>query len=211
MVEVQGGTFTYGSSISDKNMSPEAEATLNDFYMDIYEVTNEEYRTFIKETKGKETPFWSINGYDKTKASHPVTFVSLENARAYCQWKGKTLPNEAQWERAASGDDRRAYPWGKEFVKGVSNTVTSKTIRTEAVGTYPEGASPYGVMDLTGNVLEWTETSVVLKDDDYNEEMYVAKGGSWGLSHNVSKNFNRFLFTPDTKVNNLGFRCVKNK
>lgn len=208
MVLVEGGEFSYGSSevsINNVAVTPITKTNLKDFYIDIFEVTNEQYREFIKDTDRREPPTWLLNGFDKTKANHPVTFVKLDDATSYCKWLGKFLPSEPQWERAARGSDDRQYAWGKDFHEGFSNTVTSKIIGTSPVGSFPKGVSPYGVMDLTGNVLEWTNTELA---DDNSE--YITKGGSWGYSHSTSKTFQQFPQDKDSKINNLGFRCVKN-
>ena len=209
MTLVTGGDFTYGSKVSGENITKETKANLKDFYIDIFEVTNEQYREFVKETKTREPSLWALNGYDKTKAQHPVVFVKLDDAKAFCQWKDKSLPTEAQWERAARGDSNFHYPWGNEFKVGLSNTVTSNIIGTTAVGVFPEGKSPYGVMDMTGNVSEWTTTEDKDNIEGSDEQFYITKGGSWGYSHSVSKTYNHFLFEKDSKANNLGFRCVK--
>ncbi len=209
MVPVEGGQFTYGS----KELGSQQKTTVESFYIDIFEVTNEQYREYTKATGHREPSNWMLNGYDKTKANHPVTFVKLEDAIQYCKWLDKSLPSEAQWERAARGTDNREYAWGSEFKRGLSNTVTSKVIGTTPVGSFPHGASPYGAMDMTGNVLEWTTTlmpSAEEEVDEYEgEEFYITKGGSWGYSSSTAKTFQRFPFEKDSKTNNIGFRCIK--
>lgn len=209
MVLVTGGEFTYGKG----EPGSQQKTTLEDFYIDIFEVTNEKYREYIKAAGHREPSNWMLNGYDKTKATHPVTFVKLEDASTYCKWLGKSLPTEAQWERAARGTDSREYAWGSEFKRGLSNTVTSKVIGTTPVGSFPEGASPYGALDMTGNVLEWTATLMPSAEDNGDEyegeEFYITKGGSWGYSSSRAKTFQRFPFEKDSKTNNIGFRCAK--
>ncbi len=214
MTFIEGGDRTYGSNVIEKNniaVAPETKATIDSFYMDIFEVTNEQYKKFITETGHREPSLWMLNGYNKTKTNHPVTFVKLSDATKYCDWLDKTLPTEVQWEVASGGNNNWQYAWGNEFQVGLSNTVTSKIIGTSPVGSFPEGVSPYGVMDMTGNVLEWTTTLMPENPDGYEgEEFYITKGGSWGYSSSASKTYHRFPYDKESKTNNLGFRCVKN-
>jgi len=202
MVLVPEGKFKFGSSLGEADDGPEREVSLESFYIDIYEVTNGEYKKFVKATGHREPKDWVIQGYNDKKASHPVVFVRLEDARSFCDWAGKRLPTEEEWEKAARGVDGNIYPFGMDFDPDKANTSLSGIVGTTEVGSYPEGTSPYGLFDMAGNVWEWT-------DSDYGKGRFAARGGSWGLSHRFARTFSRVGYAPDVRINNLGFRCAK--
>ncbi len=160
-----------------QNSGPQHTVHLDAFYIDTHEVMNRVYRTFV-ETSGHRPPtFWHSRRH-VSEPEQPVVGVSWYDAQAFCQWSGKRLPTEAEWEKAARGTDARAYPWGNDWdatrlhtadaVAGQpldtfeawsqwQNAMTSGmgTARPAAVGTYPTGASSYGALDMAGNVWEW--------------------------------------------------------
>ncbi len=195
MVLVPAGEFIMGAGGTEK-------VFLKAFYMDRYEVTNARYREFVAETGRKEPRDWIVYGYSEEKKKHPVVFVSYDDARAYCEWAGKRLPTEAEWEKAARGTDGRRYPWGDEFSGDRANTSLSGIVGTTPVGRYETGKSPYGIYDMAGNVWEWTSS-------DFDEKTKVVRGGSWGLTHRFAQTFFRVGYSPRTTINNLGFRCAK--
>lgn len=202
MVLVEEGEFAMGSDSSEVDEGPMRLVFVDSFYMDINEVTNADYKVFTEETKHKIPKDWRIYGYKKAKTDHPVTFVSQGDAESYCSWKGRRLPTEREWEKAARGVDGLIYPWGNKFERGNANTGLSGIVGVTSVGKFEAGKSPYGIMDMAGNVWEWTVS-------DYNEKTTVVRGGSWGLSHRFARTFTRLGYNPDSKVNNIGFRCVK--
>ncbi len=204
MVHVPGGEFIMGSSLGEEDERPERKVYLKGFYIDRYEVTNAQYRRFVKETGHPAPPHWLVYGYPEDKENHPVVFVSFDDATAYCRWAGKRLPTEEEWEKAARGTDGRIYPWGNEFSRDRANTSLSGIVGTTPVGTYTEGKSPYGAYDMAGNVWEWTSS-------DYDEHSKVVRGGSWGLTHRFARTFFRVGYPPETRINNLGFRCAKDE
>jgi formylglycine-generating enzyme required for sulfatase activity len=151
-------------------------------------------------------------------ADHPVMEVSWYGAQAYCQWVGGSLPTEAQWEKAARGPDRRTYPWGEGISCDLAN-YAGCVGGTTTVGSYPRGASPYGALDLAGNVWEW-----VL--DWYSETFYgispyenpqgpstgdyrVLRGGGWDLVDWYLRTSHRSGDNPDATYYSLGFRCAR--
>ncbi len=203
MVLIPGGEFIMGSN-KEKDEGPERRVFLKPFYIDKFEITNANYKQFVKETKHREPKDWMIYGYREDKKDHPVVFVSLGDATEYCKWMKKRLPIEEEWEKAARGPDGSIYPWGNKFEQERANTSLSGIVGTTKAGLYKGGSSPYGVYDMAGNVWEWT-------DSDYIEKTKVVKGGSWGLSHRFARTFTRIGYKPDTKINNLGFRCAKDK
>jgi hypothetical protein len=122
---------------------------------------------------------------DPTRVNHPVTVISWKQAVAYCRWAGKRLPTEAEWEKAARGTDGRQYPWGNRYEADRVNA--GYTDGTTAVGSYPLGGSPYGVMDMAGNVWEWTSSLYKPYPYDPNDGREdqdargarVNRGGTW--------------------------------
>lgn len=146
--------------------------------------------------------------------SHPVVFVRWDDARIYCEWAGRRLPTEAEWEKAARGTDTRAFPWGNAIP--TNQLANFNATGTVAVGRYPKGASPYGVLDMTGNVWEWI--SSVYKSYPYNfgdgrENLNsagdrVLRGSSW---YNDIANLRltyRGRSIPNDVSNRVGFRCA---
>lgn len=193
------------------------------FTLDKYEVTNAQYSAFLNE-KGHQpedralwlelgTRFSLIEaqaGRFVPKAGfeqHPVIEVSWEGARAYCKWAGKRLPTEQEWYRACAGTGERAYPWGEEDAEGRANLFGDKDGfgRTAPVGSFPSGASPQGVMDLSGNVWEWTAADSAAGAN--------LRGGSWVNGKSMCKCANRATVSSAhsyIKSNSLGFRCARN-
>jgi len=153
-----------------------------------------------------------------TLGSHPVTQISAKDAQAYCMYQGARLPTEIEWEFAARGDDGRRYPWGntKPFQNESSPFANYGTdgccapsdvdgfLYTAPVGSYPKGASPFGVLDMAGNVWEWTST---LFPGDPSEQ--VIRGGGWGNNPYCLRVSYRHGNPPDIGLDMVGFRCVR--
>ncbi|MCD6115902.1 SUMF1/EgtB/PvdO family nonheme iron enzyme [bacterium] len=189
------------------------------FYIDKTEVTNEQFKQFLDATGYK--PKWPKNFlknwrngvYAKGKAKHPVVWVSLEDAKAYAKWAGKRLPTEIEWQKAAQGTDGRTWPWGNVFNPNKANMDSRDT---KPVGSYPEGASPYGCLDMVGNVWEWTDS---FRSDGYHYfswirggSYFLAKGSRWYMQGGPITNYQRTKFwymTPAlNRSSTIGFRCV---
>jgi len=147
--------------------------TLPSLLIDKTEVTNEQYKQFLDDSGYKpEWPrnflkHWKNGNYPKGKTNHPVVWVSIEDAKAYAKWAGKRLPTEEEWQKAAQGDDGRDWPWGNIYDPGKANMDSDDT---KPVGSFPEGASPYGCLDLSGNVWEWTNS---VQTDGYHNFCWI--------------------------------------
>lgn len=217
MVRIPSGTFQMGSNAPEAFIDEQPVRTINvaAFHIDIYEVTNAEYKRFVDANPqwqkgriraryhdGDYLKHWNGNSYPSGKANHPVVYVSWYAARAYAESIGKRLPTEAEWEKAARGGlIGKKYPRGNSidansanYGNGVGNTVS--------VGRYP--ANRYGLSDMAGNVWEWCS-------DVYGniENSRVLRGGSWS-SHalDVRVSF-RGADIPTATSNDVGFRCVR--
>ncbi|HEX4340766.1 MAG TPA: formylglycine-generating enzyme family protein [Polyangiaceae bacterium] len=162
MLPVPGGTFVMGCDTGgQEDEHPAHRVTLHAFFLDRTEVTNAAYGECVHAGKCRAPDPVSAgrNHFGPDVAfrgpAQPVSSISWDDARAYCAFAGKRLPTEAEFERAARGDDGRTYPWGNE--PPTPERAVFATVRTADVATHPSGAGPYGHMDLTGNVWEWME------------------------------------------------------
>jgi formylglycine-generating enzyme required for sulfatase activity len=195
---------------------------LKPFFMDRYPVTNEQFKKFLDATgyhPRDDYDFlkdWRNGTYPEGWGNKPVTWVSLEDARAYAHWAGKRLPHEWEWQYAAQGTDGRLYPWGNEWdTNAVPPPDESRTLRPPTdVGAFPQGASPFGVMDLAGNVWQWTDEYVdehtraaILRGGSY----YHPSGSKWYFPNSAKLNEHGklLLMCPGKdRAGTLGFRCV---
>jgi formylglycine-generating enzyme required for sulfatase activity len=162
-VYIPAGTFRMGGMDvrSGPDEMPAHEVTLDAYWMDQLEVTNAMYGLCVREGpclppqdfKSSRRNDYFLNPEFR---DYPVVYVTWGQANAYCEWAGRHLPSEAQWERAARGDDWRTFPWGEDKADGLRTNFNMLVGDTSRVGTYPLGASPFGVLDMAGNVAEWT-------------------------------------------------------
>ena len=165
------------------------------FYIDKFEVTNQDFQECVSAGACKQIK--QKSGFDAPQ--QPVVFVKQEDARTYCQWAGKRLPKEQEWLEAAQGTDGREYPWGNQEPNcNLANYNDCKLGRTLPVGSKPAGASPYGALDMAGNVFEWVE------------EKDSLRGGSWNNSAWYVRASGRFFSDdPVLRLNSNGFRCAR--
>jgi len=229
MIAVPAGQFILGSDSRLNDEGPEQIAETSAYVIDRYEVTNLQYKAFIDATQRRSPRHFRNRTFPEGKADHPVTFVNWFDARAYCDWAGKRLPTENEWERAARGDDGRIYPWGDSFAMHVANTpvrweaLIKAGVATDGdttpVGAFADGVSAYGLYDMSGNVWEWVEDwygphpGNNKPSENYGEIYKVLKGGSWwdcsyykcGIS---APSFNRSFFSPQVRNASFGFRCA---
>jgi formylglycine-generating enzyme required for sulfatase activity len=263
LIYIPAGNFTMGSAISDAEADtdekPQRAVYLDSFWIDKTEVTNAMFAQFAQATGYKtdaEREGWGygyrpysnewtqlssanwrtphgLNAPTENLDKHPVVQVSWNDAAAYCQWAGRRLPTEAEWEKAARGNtDTRIFPWGNApAANHLLNLADSNVNRswslyylndgyafTAPVGSYPSGASPYGVLDMAGNVWEWT-------NDWYDENYYsrsstnnpqgsnsgtrkAMRGGSWNSNDLFSRVTRRIAEVTSYRDDNDGFRCA---
>jgi formylglycine-generating enzyme required for sulfatase activity len=178
MILVPAGPFTMGADEGgEPDERPAHEVTLAAFYLDETEVTNEAYQKAIDAGVCKppypESAKANHFGSDKLFRGprQPASAMSWDNARAYCEWAGKRLPTEAEFEKAVRGTDARLYAWGND--EPTKELAQFRTSVTADVGSHPAGAGPYGHHDLTGNVWEWLE-------DVYDPYAYQREGAATG-------------------------------
>lgn len=195
---------------------------VHSFYTDKYPVTNLEFKRFLDATNyhpKDDLNFlrdWKDGSYPEGWANKPVTWVSLEDARSYATWAGKRLPHEWEWQYAAQGTDRRLYPWGNDWDASVVPVPDkSRTMRgPDPVDAHPSGTSPFGVMDLVGNVWQWTEEftddhtrAAIVRGGSY----YQPQGSIWYFpqAYKLSEHGKLLLMAPSLdRSGALGFRCV---
>ncbi|MDX8413133.1 MAG: SUMF1/EgtB/PvdO family nonheme iron enzyme [Mariprofundales bacterium] len=235
MVDIPQGTFIMGTDDPRSNAGnrPQHSVTLRAYRIDKYPVTQAEYAKFVAANHYRPPLNWVNQRIPQGLLLHPVTLVSWNNARDYCTWAGKQLPTEAEWEKAARGSDGRRWPWGNGLKTDALNTYYSVR-HTTPVTTYPQGASPYGVMDMAGNVSEWTATIYAAYpgnkaalaamqpqqlDPTYHEgsdakergEYRVRRGGSWKSDPFATSTYHRNYSRPNYASDFFGFRCVKER
>jgi formylglycine-generating enzyme required for sulfatase activity len=195
---------------------PEHQVTVSPFFIDIFEVTCEEYKQFIDETGHRPPPAWGKAAtYPPAWARRPVTGIDWDDATAYAEWAGKRLPTEQEWEFAARGTDGRLYPWGNEWKAKAANADSSSHKHAETVGEHLGGPSPFGAYDMAGNAWEWTASDLAAYpggalQDQVQGEMKVVRGGSWVDSRNAATaTYRKGLPPRGGDYSNVGFRCVK--
>jgi formylglycine-generating enzyme required for sulfatase activity len=215
------------------NEQPQHEVHLDAFWIDQTEVTNAQYAAFLNDTvSGPDSQAswldlrsvdclieWGVGRYQPKEgyANHPVIEVTWNGAVAYCTWAGKRLPTEAEWEKAARGDDRRIWPWGNSIPNCDRAQYAECAGRTVAVGSKPGGASPYGVLGMAGNVREWTSSAFgeyPYQAGDGREDMEanlvrMLRGGAWGFNPVDVRAAGRGDHDPFSAYDNAGFRCAR--
>ncbi len=222
MVEVPAGPFTMGADNADPEDAPAHEVDVPAFKIDRFEVTNADYAAFADATgyqtyaeKEGSAKNWRDFAGDG-KENHPVVKVIWEDAKAYCEWLGKRLPTEVEWEKAARGTDARTFPWGNEWDPTKANVKETGLRGTAAVGSFSAGASPYGAEDMSGNVWEWTDSwyqaypGNTANDPYYGEQCRSTRGGGWFDEEPQVTTFNRNCAVAEVTANDeLGFRCAQ--
>jgi formylglycine-generating enzyme required for sulfatase activity len=222
------------------NEIPEHDVSLDAFWMDQLEVTNAMYGLCVhagacalpQELKSQRRPEYFE---DPEFKDYPVIYVTWGQAKTYCEWAGRRLPTEAEWERAGRGDDFRTFPWGEDKASGLLANFNMLVGDTSRVGTYPAGASPFGVLDMAGNVAEWVNDFYSFDYSNLLENTLnptgpptssslhrVVRGGSLGdaeinirVSKRSSVRGSNLDAAPDSNAYlgdaspRIGFRCVE--
>ena len=196
---------------------------MKSFWIDRYPVTNAQFKNFLDNTHyhpQDDLNFlrdWKAGSFPAGWDNRPVTWVSLEDARAYAAWAGKRLPHEWEWQYAAQGTDGRIYPWGNDWnAAAVPLPDKSRNMRgPDAVDAHPQGGSPFGVMDLVGNVWQWTEEftddhtrAAILRGGEY----YQPQGSIWyfPVTYRLNEHGKLLLTAPSLdRSGGVGFRCVQ--
>ncbi len=249
LVAVPAGPFLMGSSRADDTLAyddeqPQHTLTLPDYWIGQTEVTNAQFRPFVEGDGYTNRDYWTTDGWAwkealrRTQPSYwddaqwngneqPVVGVSWFEAVAYVRWLSAQtghpfrLPTEAEWEKAARGSDGRIWPWGNAWAAGRANTEEAGQNRTTPVGQYPEGASPYGALDMAGNVREWCATvwpkpypytveeewtTVYLERDEFYR---VLRGGSWDYEQRFARGaYHRYDVARAVIYNDVGMRVA---
>ena len=234
MVLVPAGEFTMGTDDPNApdDQRPARKVNVDAFYIDKHEVTNAQFKEFISADGYNKREYWTKAGWDfiqkerklpvdppemyritaplgfginsvSKEPNHPVIGVSWHEAAAYAKWSGKRLPTEAEWEKAARGTDARIYPWGNKFDFSKLNYFPHHE-KLSPVGSYPKGASPYGVLDMAGSVAEWCADNM----DDKGTK--AVRGGGWDAIRLQLRCTHRESQLPTLQYYNIGFRCAKN-
>ncbi|MCS7011366.1 MAG: bifunctional serine/threonine-protein kinase/formylglycine-generating enzyme family protein [Anaerolineales bacterium] len=228
---VPAGPFPMGSPQGDGHPDehPQHEVYLDEYWIGKTPVTNRQYEVFVRATGWQSPSHWKNGCVPSGKEDHPVVNVSWDDAVAFCEWLSRVsgkkirLPTEAEWEKAARGTDGRMYPWGyKRPSKNMCNFAPGALSfgeGTTPVGRYsPQGDSPYGCVDMAGNVWEWTA-------DWYAADYYrfsptrnpsgpvngrgrVLRGGAWVSDENAIRSAYRYWSLPNGRNDRIGFRCA---
>jgi formylglycine-generating enzyme required for sulfatase activity len=236
MVSIPAGTFTMGREAGPEDERPTHQVALDEFAIDRTPVTNAQFALFLDALGAVNAMGERFFDFDDADArihrqgekwvadpgfeKHPVVEVSWLGARDYCAWLGRRLPTEAEWEKAARGTDDRRYPWGNRSPDRTRAQFNAGWSETKPVGSLPTGASPYGVLDLAGNVWEWVSSAYrpypYRADDGREDLMPSALRSTRGGGHDSppeeltttqrGRNLSR---NPRAGHHNIGFRCAR--
>ncbi len=229
MALVPEGAFHMGSDKNDDNAKPEYVIYILAYYIDKYEVTNALYKPCVDagacqppKSLGSQT---HPNYYGNPEyGNYPVINIDWQMANQFCEWRGARLPTEAEWEKAARGEDARSYPWADGLscsFANYSDKSTSCIGDTVQVGQYESGKSIYGALDMAGNAFEWVSSlfapypynSLDGREDLTSQGNRVLRGGSWASSGDGISSFYRLSTDPTRYAiagNDIGFRCARN-
>lgn len=227
MILIPAGDFVMGNDEGLGFSRPQHVVFVDDFHIDKSLVTNEMFAEFILRTGYRPEGEWK-RFHSRERLQHPAIAVSWNDAMRYAEWAGKTLPTEAQWEKAARGIDGREFPWGNQWDPLKCNcweyhlnqnkraTTRRSFLGTSVVGEFAHDVSPYGCYDMGGNVSEWVfdefapyDTSL-LANDEIRNAARVMRGGNWKQDCYITFTcHNRFFAKPERTSSALGFRCAK--
>ena len=232
MVYVPAGSFEMGSDSEFADEMPLRQISMDAFFIDKYEVSNGQYQECLTagactEPGNLTTPSQESYFANPDFADYPVVYVDWAQAQAYCQWIGGDLPSEAQWEKAARGTDGRQFPWGNEgpdtqFTFGAEDFPNDYANFDDyqgdltPVGNYPNGASPFGALDMAGNVWEWTRDwygaydagQTVNPEGPESGTDKVVRGGAFDFGAWSIRSTYRGKQSPNYQNYQQGFRCI---
>ncbi len=235
MILIPAGEFVMGAKDDDTdakaNEKPAHKVYLDSYYIYKHEVTYRQFKKFLDSTGYKPLGNWS-RGDKPERQDHPVMYITYPDAVEYCKWAKVDLPTEAQWEKAARGSYGRKYPWGNDWDPEKCNNIelTDKDIMakmadihnkrgTVPVGSIPGDISPYGVMDMGGNINEWCRDwykSGYYKKSPANNPSGPQKGtekstrgGAWSMGSKRCRATSRWSGSVESDLDDYGFRCVK--
>ena len=209
MILIPAGPYYEGPSPEAGVGAEPMVTTLPAFYIDRFEVTNRQFIKFVESTGYKAEGIWRKYA-SPDRMEHPVICVSWHDAQAYAAWAGKRLPTAEEWEKAARGGDARRFPWGNSWNPERLNCFDSNRGNTAPVGSYPQGASPYGVEDMAGNVWEWVDSWFIPTGGSSALPMLrQIRGGSRSdKAEDCLIVARRGVFPENGRLVNSGFRCV---
>jgi formylglycine-generating enzyme required for sulfatase activity len=239
MIEISAGEFMLGSDKGDADEKPLQTMFLDAFSIDQTEVTNKMYSQCVTDGmcalpshigSPNEKVYYGNPKYE----NYPVIYVNWDMAKAYCQWAGRDLPTEFQWEKAARGTNGLIYPWGDKFDGRLlnycdvncanhsksDNRYNDENVNLAPVGYYLNGASVYGVLDMSGNVWEWINdwydvypNGIPTASTYFGQKFHVIKGGSWVHNMYEARSSNRSYYSVGSDAFNdyTGFRCARPK
>lgn len=223
-VYIPAVSFSMGSDADRADEQPVHTVHLSAYWIDQTEVTNAMYALCVgagvceppyHHESMTQDDYYGNDAY----ANYPVVWINWEKANAYCQWAGRRLPTEAEWEYAARGDDGRTYPWGEDVPNCSLANHKTCLLDTAEVGSFPQGASPFGVLDMAGNASEWVADwfgpypadEVTDPQGPDSGEYRILRGGSFVLIDSILPSYHRLAgFTiPGYSYYDSGFRCAE--
>ena len=247
MVEVPGGPYHYDCNEAvfqdcDADEIPGSTRTLPTFYIDRTEVTVAEYRECVEAgactDEGLGMPYWqyidqphwawACNWNHTGREQHPINCVDFEMASTYCKWRGKRLPSQEEWQKAARGTDGRTYPWGnRSYYRNrqlaniadetykrldplwkIAKGYDDGYLTTAPVGSFPKGASPYGALDMGGNVWEWTSSHPIDEEGEEIEDRRWMNGGGYESRPPLTRVTYHYPTRPMSRFSSTGMRCA---
>ncbi len=233
MVVVPSGWFLMGSDpkvdrAAGPQEQPQRRVYVEAFHINRFETSNVDYLRYVLHTGASWPRYWKEQPFPEKMAKHPVIGVSWREADAYCRWAGKRLPTEAEWEKAARGEDGRIFPWGNEPAGWMKSNIAHpgskrgfKYPPLANVDRYDKGVSPYGVQQMAGNVSEWVadwfDPEYYRAKEDYNPtgprqgQDKVFRGGSWNEDPEVARSAGRNAGGLDHWSYLIGFRCAQSE
>lgn len=201
MVRINAGVYLVGLDASGNGYVSPRQVELEEFWIDQYEVMNVQYAEFLAETGNPPPANWPDGKVPADQVTHPVTGVTWDLAAAYCEWARKRLPTEAEWEVAARGPQGSLYPWGDD-----EHAIELPRSGTYAVGTFPANRSPFGALDMAGNVWEWVGDTYAPVAEGHR----VLRGGAYGFLKNMAYRLHGDPSLP-TMIATAGIRCAANQ